>query len=69
MYGFNPNAILQNLSSLKSIAGGNPQAAFNFLMQSNPQFKQFVQANQGKSPEEIAKAHGIDISQLQQFMK
>lgn len=61
--------MLQNLMNLKSMAGGNPQAAFNMLMQQNPQFKQFVQQNRGKSPEEIARAYGIDLNQVQQLLK
>lgn len=63
------NAALQSLMNLKAMAGGNPQAAFNLLMQQNPQFKQFLQANQGKSPEEIARAYGIDINQINNLLK
>lgn len=63
------NGLLQNLSNLKALAGGNPQAAFNMMMQSNPQFRQFVEQNQGKSPEQIAQSYGIDMNQVRQFMK
>lgn len=65
----NASGPLQNLMNLKALAGGNPQAAFNMLMQSNPDFKKFVQANQGKSPEEIARAYGIDLNQINNLLK
>lgn len=61
--------MLQSLTNLKAMAGGNPQAAFNMLLQQNPQFKQFVQANQGRSPEEIARAYGIDLNQINNLLK
>lgn len=63
------NSALQSLMNLKAMAGGNPQAAFNLLLQQNPQFKQFVQANQGRSPEEIARAYGIDLNQINNLLK
>lgn len=63
------NGMLQKLTNLKAMAGGNPQAAFNMLMQTNPQFKQFVQQNQGKSPEQIAQAYGIDLNQINNLLK
>jgi len=34
------------------------------LMQRNPNFKAFVDANRGKSPEQVAKEHGVDLSQF-----
>lgn len=61
--------MLQSLTNLKAMAGGNPQAAFNLLLQQNPQFKQFVQQNQGRSPEEIARAYGVDLNQLNNLLK
>lgn len=65
----NAGGPLQNLMNLKALAGGNPQAAFNLLMQQNPQFRQFVQANKDKSPEEIARAYGLDLNQVKQFLR
>lgn len=47
-----------------------PNAVFNALMGSNPQFRQFVEQNRGKSPEQIAREHGIDFAALQsKFMQ
>ena len=62
------NGIIQNLQQLKALANGSPQAAFSMLMNNNPQFRQFVQQNQGKSPEQIAQENGIDLNQIKQFL-
>lgn len=42
----------------------NPQAAFNSMVQNNPQFKAFVESNKGKTPEQVAKEHGIDLASI-----
>jgi len=42
------------------MAGKNPDTMFAELYNNNPQFKQFVDANKGKSPEQIAQENGID---------
>lgn len=60
----NPINHLMNMMS-----GKNPDVMFNQLMRTNPQFAQFVNANRGKSPEQIAHENGIDINVLKQFMK
>lgn len=52
------------LSAIASIKNGNPDAMYNQLMQTDPRFRRFIQENQGKSPEQIAKEHGIDTSLL-----
>lgn len=41
-----------------------PEQATSRLMQSNPQFAQFVNENRGKTPAQIAQEHGIDPSLL-----
>lgn len=50
-----------SLNDLVQIAKGNPDAVFNSLMQSNPQFARFINANKGKTPEQIARENGIDL--------
>lgn len=37
------------------------------MMQSDPQFAEFINANKGKSPEQIASGHGIDISVIKRM--
>lgn len=46
------------------LTGKNPDEYFNELMQKNPQFRQFVESNRGKTPEQIASENGIDINLL-----
>lgn len=47
----------------------DPTAMFNNMLNSNPQFRQFVAENQGKSPEQIASEHGIDLEQIKRLFK
>ena len=66
------NPILQNLnnggmlSKINAIAsmmnGKDPNVLYNLMMQTNPQFASFVKANEGKTPEQIARDNGIDPS-------
>lgn len=37
-------------------------------MRTNPRFAQFVRANQGKTPEQIASENGIDYSAVRSLM-
>lgn len=64
----NAGGIPGNLSQLKNIMGllrsGNPQQIAQNLMQQNPQFKAFVEANRGKSPQQVAKEHGFDLGEI-----
>lgn len=46
----------------------NPQEVFNQMMQSNQAFRNFYEQNKGKSPEQVAKEHGVDLSQLKNMM-
>jgi hypothetical protein len=47
---------------------GDPQTMYQSLMQSNPQFAEFVRSNQGKTPEQIAQENGIDYGVVKRFM-
>lgn len=49
---------------VQMLRGGNPEKIAQNLMQQNPQFRAFVQANQGKSPEQVAREHGMDLGQI-----
>lgn len=55
---------VQMLNSIKAMASGNPQAMFNQMLNSNPQFAKFVSDNKGLTPEQIAKNYGVDLSQF-----
>lgn len=59
------NNLVNIIQMLKS---GNPEQIAMNLMQKNPQFRQFVEANKGKSPEQVAKEHGVDLSQFKNMI-
>lgn len=48
--------------------GRTPQQAFQSLLQSDPRFKAFMDANRGKSPEQVAQEHGINLNQFKGMM-
>lgn len=54
--------------ALLQAARGNPVGVFNQLVQSNPRFAEFVADNRGKSPQQIAREHGVDLSQAMRMM-
>ena len=71
-----PNPILQammgrqqqQMNILNLLKNRNPNEVFNQMMQTNPQFKSFVEQNKGKSVEQIAQENNIDMNLLKQFM-
>lgn len=48
---------------------GSQQGIFNRLMNSNPQFRDFVNSNAGKTPQQIAQEHGIPWEDVQALMR
>lgn len=42
----------------------NPTEVYNEMYQSDPEFRKFVEDNKGKTADQIAKEHGIDLSLL-----
>lgn len=71
-----PNPIIQAMQNSKNLIGtlnniknGNVDSVFNQMMQSNPNFRQFVNENQGMSAEQIATKYGIDMSIVNSLMK
>lgn len=60
-----PNNPVSGLGNIfRMLKNGNPERIAINLMQKNPQFKAFMDANQGKSPEQVAQQYGIDIDQI-----
>lgn len=59
------NGLAQILSMLKS---SNPEQIAQNLMQNNPQFKAFMEANKGKTPEQVARENGIDFSRIKNML-
>lgn len=64
MYG-----IFDTINNLKRLTAGDPQVLYDSMMKNNPQFAEFVKANEGKTPEEIAQSYGIDLGVLRQLMR
>lgn len=62
------NKMAQVMQVMKMLSSGNPDQIAQQMMQSNPQFRQFVEQNKGKTPEQVAREHGIDLSQFKSMM-
>lgn len=56
----------QALDMLRILKSGNPEQIAKNMLQNNPQFRAFIEANKGKDPMQVARENGID---LQEFMK
>ena len=63
MTGGRTNQAIDMLRAIK-----NPQQAFQSMMMNNPQFRKFMEQNKGKTPQQVAQEHGIDINQLKNMM-
>lgn len=63
------NQTINRLQELKSLMSSkNPNDVYNYLMQSDPRFKQFINDTKGKSLEDIALDYDIDVNLVKQFM-
>lgn len=60
------NGLVNIMRLLKS---GNPEQIAQQMMQQNPKFKQFIESNKGKTPEQVAKENGVDLSQFYSLLK
>ena len=60
----NMGKINQLQQAMKMIRGGNPQQIAMNMLQNNPAFKQFYEANKTKTPEQIAQENGMDLGQI-----
>lgn len=58
----------QVASLMKMLRSGNPDQIAQQMMQNNPQFRRFVEQNKGKTPEQVAREHGVDLSQFKSMM-
>lgn len=62
------NRMGQVANLMKMLRSGNPDQIAQQMMQINPQFRQFMEANKGKTPEQVAQEHGIDLAQFKNMM-
>lgn len=53
---------------MNMLRSGNPEQIARQMMHSNPQFRKFVEANKGKTPEQVAWEYGVDLNQLKSMM-
>jgi hypothetical protein len=51
-------------NSIKQAANNDANGFINYLTQTNPQFAQFAQRMQGKTPEQAFAEFGLDYSQF-----
>ena len=62
------NKMSQIMQVMKMLRSGNPEQIAQQMMQNNPQFRQFVEQNKGKTPEQVAREYGVDLNQLKSMM-
>lgn len=63
------NLLNQIVNIKKMFAGQNPQAIFDNMVRTNPQFAQFVENCKGKSVEQLASDFGVDINTLKSLFE
>lgn len=56
------NGPLDQLAQIRQQGPSN--VLFNQMYQSNPQFKQFADSLQGKTPQQAFQEHGLDFNQF-----
>lgn len=61
------NSILDAVNALRSASRGDPQALYQQLYQTDPQFRSFADSMRGKTPEQAFAERGFDYSQVQRF--
>ena len=52
-----------NFSGIANMIKGNPSGILNMIM-NNPKFQKFRAENYGKTPQQIANEHGIDLNSI-----
>ena len=69
------NNLVSRINAMRQFVGGNPKAAFDQKIQESPEFRDFVQQNQGKSLRQVVSENasalrnkGIDPNMLSQMM-
>lgn len=63
------NPMQAAVQAVRAMRAAGPEQLMRSMMRSNPQFAQFVEQNRGKSPEQIAREHGIDLGSVMQAFK
>lgn len=61
------NPLQSAMQAVNMMRHANPEQVMRTMMRDNPQFAEFINANKGKSPEQIASEHGIDINAIKRM--
>lgn len=72
LQALNKNSMLKQndlLGMVSALKNGDPEVMARQMMGSNPQFRRFVEANQGKSPEQVARENGIDFDSVRNLLR
>ena len=64
-----PNPLQSAMQAVNMMRHTSPEQVMRAMMHDNPQFAEFINANKGKSPEQIASEHGIDINAIKRMFK
>ena len=60
------NGLVNIMRLLKS---GNPEQIAQQMMQQNPKFREFIESNKGKSPEQVAQEYGLNLNEIMGQLK
>ena len=59
------NNPMNNIQSvINMLKSGNPKQIAMNMMNQNPRFRQFMEQNKGKTPEQVARENGIDLNEI-----
>lgn len=67
------NPLMQNMGQFMNMMNmvrsmGDPNRMMENMLQTNPQFKAFYEANQGKSVEQIAQENNLDLGMVRNIL-
>lgn len=57
------------MRNIKAMLGGNPQAIFQNMLKTNPQFRSFAESVKGKTPEQAFSEYGLDFNEVKALMR
>lgn len=61
------SSIIDAVNAIRSM--GDPNAVYQQMYQSNPQFRQFADSVKGKTPEQAFQERGLDYNQFRRFLR
>lgn len=62
------NSILSAVNALRSMSGGDPQAAYDRMYATDPGFRSFADSMRGKTPEQAFRENGMDFDQVRSII-